>query len=329
MTRDNREREGTMKPLRIVALFLITLVFSACATAPGPATTPQASDPSVAPHLLIRLDLGTGGYPGFPIGHLADYLTDGTVVREHAGILESNRLTAAGLATVETTVTAGASLLDQPLRIEPLSTIIPMSDTNPMPGEVSEPLNTFVLERPDGTRYTVSAPSRPHADDPTVNGLTALGDALRDPEALVGAGGLTGPWKPYRPAKTGVFLILETLNEPQAFTDGVIPHLGQADWPFAGSPLTFGNVFKGPGDFVTRRCALLPADDVLTAFASLSKFGGRFGDGQAAKQVVTGRIWWSDVLLWGNVNQYTLVTMQAWTLMPEDGAASCLDALSL
>ncbi len=318
-----------MKPARVVALLLVTLVVSACATAPGPATTHQASDPSVAPQLLIRLDLGTDGYPGFPFGHLADYLTDGTVVREHAGILESNRLTEAGLATVKATITAGAGLLDQPLRIEPLSTIIPVSDTNPMPGMVSEPLNTFVLERPDGTRYTVSAPSRSQADDPIVNGLTALGDALRDPEALVGADGLTGPWKPYQPAKTGVFLILETVNDPQVVTDGVIPHLGQADWPFAGSPLTFGNVFKGPGDFVTRRCALLPTDEVLTAFASLSKFGGRFGDGQAAKQVAAGRIWWSDALLWGTVNQYVIVNMQAWSLMPEDGAVSCLDALSL
>lgn len=318
-----------MKPVRVVALLLITLVVSGCATAPGPATTDQASGPPVAPHLLIRLDEGTGGYPGFPSGHLADYLTDGTVVREHGGILETNRLTEAGLATVKATVNEAADLLSQPLRIEPLSTIIPMSNTNPMPGQVSEQLNTFVLERPDGTRYTVSAPSRPHADDPTVEGLTSLGDALRDPEALVGAGGLAGPWKPYQPTATGVFLILETLNEPQVFTDGVIPHLSQADWPFEGSPLTFGSVFTGPGDHVTRRCALLPAGEVLTALASLSKFGGRFGDGQAEKQLAAGRIWWSDGLLWGNVNQYSAVTMQAWTLMPEDGAVSCLDALSL
>ena len=318
-----------MKPVRVVALLLITLVVSGCATAPGPATTPQDSGPSVPPHLLIRLDLGTGGYPGFPIGHLADYLTDGTVVREHAGILESNRLTDAGLATVKATVNEAADLLNRPLRIEPLSTIIPMSSTNTMPREVSEPLNTFVLERPDGTRYAVSGPSRPHADDPTVERLTSLGDALRDPEALVGAGGLTGPWKPYQPAKTGVFLILESLNDPQIFTDGVMPHLSQADWPFTGSPLTFGDVFKGPGDHVTRRCALLPADDVLTAFASLSKFGGQFGDGHAEKQLAAGRIWWSDGLLWGNVNQFSAVTMQAWTLMPEDGAVSCLDAMSL
>jgi hypothetical protein len=318
-----------MKPVRVVALLLITLVVAACATAPGSATAPQASGPSVASHLLIRLDLGTGGYPGFPSGHLADYLTDGTVVREHGGILESNRLTEAGLATVTATVSEAARLLNQPLRIEPLSTIIPMSTTNPMPGQVSEPLNTFVLERPDRTRYTVSAPSRPHADDPTVEGLTSLGNALRDPEALVGAGGLTGPWKPYQPAAIGVFLILETLNDPQIFTDGVMPHLSQADWPFTGSPLTFGNVFKGPGDHVTRRCALLPADDVLTAFASLSKFGGRFGDGQAERQLATGRTWWSDILLWGKVNQFSAVTMQAWTLMPEDGSVSCLDALSL
>jgi hypothetical protein len=318
-----------MKPVRVVTPLLITLVVSGCATAPGSATMPQASGPSVAPHLLIRLDLGTGGYPGFPSGHLADYLTDGTVVREHGGILERNRLTEAGLATVKATVNEAADLLNQPLRIEPLSTIIPMSNTNPMPGQVSEPLNTFVLERPDGTRYTVSAPSRPHAGDATVEGLTSLGDALRDPEALVGAGGLAGPWKPYQPAKTGIFLILEALNEPQIFTDGVMPHLSQADWPFAGSPLTFGDVFKGPGDHVTRRCALLPSGDVLTAFASLSKFGGRFGDGQAEKQLAAGRIWWSDGLLWGNVNQFSAVTMQAWTLMPEDGAVSCLDAMSL
>lgn len=325
---------AAIKPHRVVALLLISLALSACATA-RPSLVPAASsaDPTAAPRLLVRVDLRVGGHPDLPAGHVADYLTDGTVIRKHAGILESNRLTEAGLAAVNATLGAAAEMLATPLRIEPRATIIPMDATNPMPGYVSEPLNTFVLERPDGTRYVVSAPSRPHeagdpSPDPTVEGLTALADALRDPEALVGSGGLAGPWETYRPAKVAVFVTLEPAFG-QILTDGVIPRLSPADWLFKSTPDRFGVVFTEPGStIITRRCALLPSDEASTAIAHLSKFGGKFSEGRAAELIAAGLIWDSEILLWLDGSQPAMFHMQAEALMPEDGAVSCLDALS-
>ncbi|HEX7473018.1 MAG TPA: hypothetical protein VF323_08030 [Candidatus Limnocylindrales bacterium] len=321
-----------MKPRRVAALLLVSLALAACAAAPGP-TAPPGSDPTAAARLLVRLDGGAGAYPGSPAIHVADYLTDGTVIRKHAGVLEIDRLTEAGLATVVSTLTAATDLLATPVRIAPRSTVLPADSTGNMPMGIVEAMNSFVLERPDGTRYTVSAPSRPRtagdpSPDPTVEGLTALADALRDPEALVGSGGLAGPWEPYQPAKMGVFLILESLNDPQIINDGVVPHVGPTDWTFANPPLTFGTVFKGPGDHVTRRCALLPSQEVAAAMAHMSRFGGRFTEGDAASHVAAGFIWNSGVLLWVDGDQATSVSMQALALMPEDGAASCIDALS-
>jgi hypothetical protein len=291
------------------------------------------ADPTIAPRLLVRLNHSPSGWPGFPGQHFTDYLTDGTVIRVHGEVMERNRLTEAGLATVVTTLASAAGLLDTPLRIEARETVLPVDSTRSMPEGISEPVNTFVQERPDGSRYAVIAPSRPRfagdpAPDATVEGLTALGFALADPATLVGSGGLAGSWETYQPARIAIFLTLETVNDPVIVTNGVIPHVDPTDWPFKSTPLTFGTVFKGPGTHVTQRCALLPSAEALTAIASLSKFGGRFSEGQAASQIAAGFTWWSDILLWVDGSQATTLFLQAEALMPEDGAASCIDALS-
>ena len=99
-----------------------------------------------------------------------------------------------------------------------------------------------------------------------------------------------------------------------------------------GSPAPrgrFGAVFKGPGEYVTYRCALLPSQEASTAITHLSRFGGRFTEGQLASQVAGGLIWGGDILLWVDGNQATSIYMQALALMPEDGSASCIDALTL
>lgn len=294
---------------------------------------PPAGVPTAAPRLLVRLNHSPCGWPGFPGQHFTDYLTDGTVIWVHGGVLESNRLTEAGLATVQATLAAAANHLATPLRIEARETVLPMNSTRNMPEGICEPVNTFVLERPDGSRYAVIAPSRPRAagdpaPDPTVEGLTALGNALADPATLVGSGGLAGPWETYQPARMAVFLILQKINEPAIVTDGVIPQVSPTDWPFTGTPDTFGTVFKGPGDFITRRCALLPTAEASTAITSLSKFGGKSSGGQAARRIAAGFTWGSDILLWVDGSQATSVYVQAEALMPEDGAVSCIDALS-
>jgi hypothetical protein len=321
----------------MASLLLVSLALAACATAPQPTPRPPAY-PSDTPRLLIRLDLGMGGYPGFPYAHDLDYQTDGTVIQvrggtlERAGTMQRNRLTEAGLAKLVATVGAAGDLLERPLRIEPRSTIIPVSSTNPsMPMSLSEGVNTFVLQRPNGSRYTVSAPGRPRlagaAPDPTVDRLIALADALRDPDALVGPGGLVGPWETYEATGIAVFLILQTIDH-QFVTDGVIPHIKPSDWTFEGTPDTFGTEFNGPGT-VTRRCALLSSADAAPAIERLSKVGGGYVDGLAARQIASGLTWGTEVLLWVGGNQATSVYLQARALMPEDGGVSCLDALSL
>lgn len=144
---------------RVSAFLLASLALASCAVAAGPTLHP-ASDPTGPPRLLVRLNSGVSGWPGYPGQRVTDYLTDGTVIRVHERLLEIDRLTDAGLARVTTRLAAAAALLATPLRIAPRSTILPMDSTRNMPMGLVEPVNTFVLERADGTRYAVTAPDR-------------------------------------------------------------------------------------------------------------------------------------------------------------------------
>jgi hypothetical protein len=317
-----------------LALLLLSLAVAACAAAPGPSVPPVSSNagPAVsvaAPRLVVRL-LSGGGWPGTPGRHVADYLADGTVIQLNGATLETNRLTETGLASLRATLAMNAELLATPMRIAPRATVIPAEDPTDMALGVSEGVNTFVLERPDGSRYTVTAPDRHPGDlivsdpDPVVDGLTALAEALSDPATLAGAGGLADPaWTTYQPAKTAVFLTLEELADPSFLFDGVIPHVGPTDWPFENAPHAFGTSFKGPG-LIGRRCAFLPSAEAGTALASLSTVGGQ----RAAAQIAAGRAWRSDVLIWVDGSKATFLGLQALALMPEDSAVSCIDALS-
>src|SRR5664279_132209 len=73
--------------LRRVALLGVFLALSGCATAPALSSSP-GGDPTSVPRLLVRLDLAGVGWPGLPVQHVADYLTDGTVIRVHDGVLQ-------------------------------------------------------------------------------------------------------------------------------------------------------------------------------------------------------------------------------------------------
>ena len=106
-------------------------------------------------------------------------------------------------------------------------------------------------------------------------------------------------------------------------SDGVIPHVSPAEWPFEGSPQTFGGSYKGPGTHVTWRCALLPSADVATAVVALSKV---LNKKQASPTPTSGR-WHSGSMLWVTSNQATIVNVQALPLLPEDGGLGCADAL--
>jgi hypothetical protein len=262
--------------------------------------------------------------------HVADYLSDGTVIRARSGTMETNRLTDTGLAALHALLAANADLLTTPMQIAPRSTVVPVP--NNIPSGIVERVNVFILEKADGTRYSVSAPSRHSGDffpaipDPVADRLTALADGLADPAAALGSGAFTdSDWKPYQPTLTGVFLILQDLAlDNQVVSDGVIPHVSPAEWPFEGSPQTFGRSYKGPGTHVTWRCAFLPSADVASAVVALSKVVGQ----KPASPTPTSGRWHSGSMLWVTSNQVTNVSVQTLPLLPEDGALSCADALT-
>jgi hypothetical protein len=193
----------------MVALLLLSLAVSACASGPGRSVialppSPGASVGPAAPALVVRLDFVNQRPESFG-EHVADYLSDGTVIRlsghplvplqygEHPGTLEINKLTAAGMAWLHALLAKDADLLGQPKNIKEQS----------LPGKSVTGrgylVDKFVLPRPDGSRYTVTVPSLTSteasfwAPDPAITRLSALGQALADPTASVGAAGLASP----------------------------------------------------------------------------------------------------------------------------------------
>ena len=195
-TRATASKRGSPTVIRRrFALLMNVLVLAACA-APGPSviSVPARVGPS---GLLVRLDVG---YQGFDLGHRADYLTDGTVIRwvngtacgngQPCGTLERNSLTATGLTAFRALLAHNADLLAQPMVVKRQIA----AGTQPLlRGDIED---AFVLERPDGTRYTVQVPSTTSQDantwvpDPAITRLNALAAAMLDPATLVGAGGL-------------------------------------------------------------------------------------------------------------------------------------------
>jgi hypothetical protein len=143
---------------------------------------------------------------GFGVGrHSADYLTDGTVIRwspnggkvcngvQLCGSLERNTLTASGQTAFRAALAEYGDLLGAPMVVK--RKIAP----NQHPLLYGDTIDAFVLERADGTRYTVEVPSTTSRDastwvpDAAITRLNVLADAMLDPESLVGAGGLADP----------------------------------------------------------------------------------------------------------------------------------------
>ena len=258
--------------LRRIALLLVPLALVACA-APGPSviSVPARVGPS---GLLIRLDYG---WKGFGVGrHSADYLADGTVIRwngpgcgaygDPCGTLEHNTLTASGLTAFRALLTQDAVLLAAPRVFQ--SQVRP--GTNPIGhGDMA---NTFVLERPDGTRYMVEVPSTTSQDantwvqDPAITRLNALAEAMLDPETVVGAGGLADPaWTAYQPTAAAVVVMLTPSAKPVPFDGPYGTDLQKTGWALGGTPDTFGATFTpSPGGYFhpghTYRCAFLAND---------------------------------------------------------------------
>lgn len=344
-----------------VALGLL-LALEACATAPGPAASPgvpgipapaNVPDPSRSgPTILIRLDVGRRG---FGTGqHRADYLSDGTVIRwtdvgsvcqpaQPCGTLQRNTMTASGLAAVHTLLANDADLLSQPANLAHLPSGKSMDD--------GSDITTFVLERPDRSRYTVIAPtispasSGAWAADSAITRLGALSVALADPTTLVGSEGMANPtWTTYQPAKTAVFVKFVTIfsnlpptpnvdrngNVGMPFAPPDVPDINSVGWPFAGAPDGFGGDFSpassgSTSDSAAYRCSFLPSADALTAIASLPR---EVGTSYAAGELAAGGNWQSGALRWSAKGPTAGLGLVAVSLLPEDATGSCADAFS-
>jgi hypothetical protein len=327
-----------MKPHRVAALFMVALALAACGVA-GTRVSPSGRPTAApgAPKLVIRLDTGNDERG---VGqHDADYLSDGTIIRytvvgsvcqrgQPCGTMERNTLTATGLAALRALLAQDADLLANPLTLTPQRS----------PGIALRGgyrTYAFVLERSDGTRYTVNAPSTswrssdPSAPDPAtwvrdpaIERLNALAAALVDPATVVGASGLADPtWAPYQPVQMAVFVSLGEVD-PQFVAEGLAPDIATTGWLFQDAPDALGEAFHGRG---YQRCAFLPAADVLLAITSLPS---RVGSTLASGELAAGSTWHSGTLLWAAKGPTTALGLNVVALLPEDAVASCADALA-
>lgn len=327
--------------IQVAGLVLVSLALSACGrTGIKVSSSAQPTAAPGAPTLIVRLDgrLDDRGV----VTHTADYLSDGTVIRwapgpacepgRPCGTLESNSLTTAGLAALHALLAEDADLLAEPTNLT----------AQMRPGESrsgrSDVINTFVLERPDRSRYTVSAPSARSfnaagwAPDPAIERLNALAEFMRDPETLVGREGLAHAWTVYRPAKMAVFVRLAAIAPaatPTVGKDGtigmpfptIVPHDISQSWPFESKPDTFGTAFARP-DGSAPRCGFVDSADVETLAAIIpASAGGTL----AAGELAMGMTWGSGGLGWGDK---TYISLRIVALLPEDVTASCADALA-
>jgi hypothetical protein len=293
--------------------------------------------------LLIRLNVDYDQGPDHGFGrHTADYLVDGTVIRwtnagaacepgMSCGVLERNTLTAAGLVALRALLAKDADLLARPATIGPQ--MLPGQSTSGRPNMI----DTFVLEQPDGSRYTVRAPSASSYDaaawapDPAIQRLNALADDLTDPAALLGGGGLVNPaWEPFQPAKMAVFISISPAPSqadptPIVNAQGIVsipfggPKYREMSWPFEGTPETFGTAFNGR--YSISRCAFLPSADAVAAIAGLPQMPSR---DFAAGDLAEGSAWQSESGIWRD----DVINLTMVGLMPEDVAGSCADALA-
>jgi hypothetical protein len=326
-----REREiaafprAASRPVKRHRAIVLPLLLLLCACSSG-----QGSPSPVG--LVVRLTTCTNPCE-VDTYRTVDYLADGMVIRSQAGTLEANTLTATGMATLRGRLAQDTDLLTGPLRL--MGHAVPNT-----PGQVIAwaQTDTFFMERPDGSRYAVSAVNSrlptpaTWLHDAATDRLTALSDDLADPVALVGEAGLTQPrWAPYQAALTGVFISLSGLPpcDPSTSLDGplcaagMMPAISMTGWPFGDSPGTIGTEFRGPGDpGTTWRCAFLPSDRVRSGIAGLRTPGSSF----AKATLDAGTVWGNEGLFWDTTSPQMTIGLAAVPLMPEDEAASCNDA---
>ena len=301
---------------------MVCLALVACG--PADIRVPASARPTAAPgapNLLVRLDLGNDEW-GVGV-HLADYLSDGTVIRKNGETLERNVLTATGLASLNALLLKDSDFLGLPGSIKP--TVVPGMGAMGR-GAIT---NTLVLARSDGSRYAIDFPNLKSPDahawapDPAIEHLNALASALRDPATLVGASGLANAtWAAYQPVQMAVFVSWSEVN-PRFVELGLGPDIAKVGWRFQDRPDALGEAFDGPGTI--QRCAFLPAADVLSAITS---WPPSVGSTLATARLAAGGTWRSGTLLWGAKTPTTALGLAVVALLPEDQVASCADAIA-
>jgi hypothetical protein len=320
---------------------LVGLIAGTTGLGRGPARAVGADASSAGPKLLIRLDVGRPyAKSGFGPQHVADFLSDGSVVRWAStddtcrlgfgcGVLERNRLTPSGLASLQALLSRDADLLAGPADFE--------SATDTGIDDI------LVLERPDGSRYTIDVPSPDHhypgaieqVRPPEVARLTSLARTLSVPTAVADLDWQTyeRDWQTYTPARMAVFVTVYDLPElnPNGFGDrDHSPVL--TGWPFDGNPETFGGAFDDNPvpDYrqlvgrTSSRCAFLRSEEVESALTTLtSPSNGKRMDSIIASGDRARTVW-----RWSDKSPTTGVEMRIVGLLPEDTAGSCIDAIS-
>lgn len=337
-TDDHRGRDGAelythdrwMQP-RLLALTLVGLALVACGHPGIPVSPGDGQRATGAPKLLIRLDEGNDERG---VGqHFADYLTDGSVIRLNAaglhcigdpgcGNLESNTLTAAGLAALHGVLDKDADLLGQP------GAYVQRSRPNMGTGR-ADIKYTFVLERADGSRYAVSVPSLRSEDaahwepDPAIARLNALAEAMIDPMTLAGSDGLADRvWKTDPSTNVAVFVWFSDVS-PFIAEQHMAAELKSIGWPFEGEPDSFGKSY--PGTYgVNWRCGFVSRADIKTALAGWSAVGGD----RLERDLTAGQAWGSEAMLWRDADPTMTLAVRVVPLLPVDSSASCIDAMT-
>lgn len=260
------------------AFLPLLLALMACGPIPGPtpavSSTPFASPtPATGATVLMRLD-------ACPVTCLdprrVQYWSDGTVIRfdPGEGRFLVRRLGEAGLARVTARIGLDGDLLVRELRADPVL----------LPGRTAPPYTgldtyTFYPPSPSGAFLRISTVRAGSLDPalwrstPEIDRLTALGDALLDPDALAQGGWSDPAWLAYDPPERMVYVIARDSVAP--FSS---PDVGSRSGPLGQDLVSFGITAPSPLDaWPITRCTRLTRralDDLLATLPAPAFPGG-------------------------------------------------------
>jgi hypothetical protein len=244
------------------ALLPAVLLLSACGTAPSPS---PSTVPASGATVLLRMDAcrKTCTDP-----RRIQYWSDGTVIRVDpaSGACVVRRLAPAGLASLRARLARDADLLARELRADPV--LAPGATQPPYTGDSTY---TFWPPTQPGVFLRVSTVVLADLDrslwrpTPEIERLSALGDALLDPEAVGGGAWLDPAWESYDPPIRLVYVIARPSAAP--FT---LPDIGALNAPLGRDLASFGVDAPSPlSAWQFTRCARLPLDRLAMLLDSL------------------------------------------------------------